>query len=183
MVPVITITGLQLGGIIAFAIVTETVFQWPGMGLLFIQAVQFADVPVMAAYLCLIALVFVVINLIVDLLYFVVDPRLRAGMTRAGGSLMRAVLKRWWDSDLAWTWRRAPVAIAATILLALLLIGSFGAGWVAPHNPFDLTKVELLDALLPPAWQANGQPTYLLGTDSQGRDLYSAILYGTRVSC
>ena len=85
MVPVITITGLQLGGIIAFAIVTETVFQWPGMGLLFIQAVQFADVPVMAAYLCLIALVFVVINLIVDLLYFVVDPRLRSGLTRGGG--------------------------------------------------------------------------------------------------
>ncbi len=84
MVPVITITGLQLGGIIAFAIVTETVFQWPGMGLLFIQAVQFADVPVMAAYLCLIALVFVVINLIVDLLYFVVDPRLRSGLTRGG---------------------------------------------------------------------------------------------------
>ena len=77
LVPVITITGLQLGGIIAFAIVTETVFQWPGMGLLFIQAVQFADIPVMAAYLCLIALIFVVINLIVDLLYFVVDPRLR----------------------------------------------------------------------------------------------------------
>ena len=83
LVPVITITGLQLGGIIAFAIVTETVFQWPGMGLLFIQAVQFADIPVMAAYLCLIALVFVVINLIVDLLYFVVDPRLR--ISRAGG--------------------------------------------------------------------------------------------------
>lgn len=77
LVPVITITGLQLGGIIAFAIVTETVFQWPGMGLLFIQAVQFADIPVMAAYLCLIALIFVVINLMVDMLYFVVDPRLR----------------------------------------------------------------------------------------------------------
>ncbi|MBP6018232.1 MAG: ABC transporter permease [Burkholderiaceae bacterium] len=83
LVPVITITGLQLGGIIAFAIVTETVFQWPGMGLLFIQAVQFADIPVMAAYLCLIALVFVIINLIVDLLYFVVDPRLR--ISRTGG--------------------------------------------------------------------------------------------------
>ncbi|NYT66389.1 ABC transporter permease [Alcaligenaceae bacterium] len=81
LVPVITITGLQLGGIIAFAIVTETVFQWPGMGLLFIQAVQFADIPVMAAYLCLIALVFVIINLIVDLLYFAVDPRLRIGRT------------------------------------------------------------------------------------------------------
>ncbi|MBX3592665.1 MAG: ABC transporter permease [Burkholderiaceae bacterium] len=78
LVPVITIAGLQLGGIIAFAIVTETVFQWPGMGLLFIQAVQFADIPIMAAYLCLIALVFVTINLIVDLLYFAVDPRLRA---------------------------------------------------------------------------------------------------------
>lgn len=84
LVPVITITGLQLGGIIAFAIVTETVFQWPGMGLLFIQAVQFADVPVMAAYLCLIALVFVVINLIVDLLYFAVDPRLRGSLGRGG---------------------------------------------------------------------------------------------------
>ena len=83
LVPVMTITGLQLGGLIAFAIITETVFQWPGMGLLFIQAVTFADVPVMAAYLCLIALIFVVINLIVDLLYVVVDPRLRVG--RAGG--------------------------------------------------------------------------------------------------
>ena len=75
LVPVITITGLQLGGIIAFAIVTETVFQWPGMGLLFIQSVQFADIPVMAAYLCLIALVFVLINLIVDLLYGVLNPQ------------------------------------------------------------------------------------------------------------
>jgi len=77
LVPVITIVGLQLGAIIAFAIVTETVFQWPGMGLLFIQSVYFADIPVMAAYLCLIALVFVIINLIVDLLYYAVDPRLR----------------------------------------------------------------------------------------------------------
>jgi peptide/nickel transport system permease protein len=77
LVPVITITGLQLGGIIAFAIITEQVFQWPGMGLLFIQAVQFADVPVMAAYLCLIGLIFVVINLAVDLLYPAVDPRRR----------------------------------------------------------------------------------------------------------
>ena len=77
LVPVITITGLQLGAIIAFAIITETVFQWPGMGLLFIQAVNFSDVPVMAAYLCFIALVFVFINLVVDILYYVVDPRLR----------------------------------------------------------------------------------------------------------
>ena len=83
LVPVITITGLQLGAIIAFAIITETVFQWPGMGLLFIQAVGFADVPVMAAYLCLIALFFVIINLVVDLLYYAVDPRLRIDRTVA----------------------------------------------------------------------------------------------------
>jgi peptide/nickel transport system permease protein len=84
LVPVITITGLQLGQLIAFAIITETVFQWPGMGLLFIQAVQFADIPVMAAYLCLIALIFVLINLVVDLLYFAVDPRLRIDGSTGG---------------------------------------------------------------------------------------------------
>jgi peptide/nickel transport system permease protein len=83
LVPVITITGLQLGAIIAFAIVTETVFQWPGMGLLFIQAVSNADIPIMAAYLMMIALLFVTINLIVDLLYYLVDPRLRGSL---GGS-------------------------------------------------------------------------------------------------
>jgi len=85
LVPVITITGLQLGGIIAFAIITETVFQWPGMGLLFVQAVQFADIPVMAAYLCLIGLIFVVINLVVDMLYYLVDPRLRLERGGSGG--------------------------------------------------------------------------------------------------
>ena len=77
LVPVITITGLQLGSLIAFAIITETVFQWPGMGLLFIQAVSHADIPVMAAYLCLISLIFVTINLVVDVLYLLVDPRLK----------------------------------------------------------------------------------------------------------
>ncbi|HYG86857.1 MAG TPA: ABC transporter permease [Azospirillum sp.] len=77
LVPVITITGLQLGSIIAFAIITESVFQWPGMGLLFIQAIHTVDIPVMAAYLCLVSFFFVVINLAVDLLYFAVDPRLR----------------------------------------------------------------------------------------------------------
>ena len=77
LVPVITIVGLQLGSVIAFAIITETVFQWPGMGLLFLIAVQNADIPVMAAYLLLVAAIFVAINLIVDLLYAIVDPRIR----------------------------------------------------------------------------------------------------------
>lgn len=77
LLPVITITGLQLGSIIAFSIITETVFQWPGVGLLFVNAIRFVDIPVMSAYLLLIALIFVLINLTVDLLYFAVDPRLR----------------------------------------------------------------------------------------------------------
>ncbi|MFE3836294.1 ABC transporter permease [Pseudogemmobacter sonorensis] len=84
LVPVITITGLQLGSVIAFAIVTETVFQWPGVGSLFINSVQAVDVPVMATYLMFIAFVFVVINLVVDVLYYLVDPRLRAD-GRSGG--------------------------------------------------------------------------------------------------
>ena len=83
LVPVVTVVGLQLGGIVAFAIITETVFQWPGLGLLFLQAVQFVDVPVMSAYLVLVALLFVSINLAVDLLYLAVDPRLRAGAALA----------------------------------------------------------------------------------------------------
>lgn len=83
LVPVITITGLQLGSIIAFAIITETVFQWPGMGLLFLQAVQNVDIPIMSAYLLLIAFLFVAINLIVDMLYVVVDPRIRIGGAEA----------------------------------------------------------------------------------------------------
>jgi peptide/nickel transport system permease protein len=83
LVPVITIMGLQIGALLAFSIITETVFQWPGMGLLIIQAIQFADIPIMSSYLVLVALFFVTINLTVDLLYYVVDPRLR--VERAGG--------------------------------------------------------------------------------------------------
>ena len=93
-----------------------------------------------------------------------------------------ATLKQWWDSDLAWSWRHTPVAVVATFMLIVFLVGAFGARWVAPHNPFDLASIELLDALLPPAWEENGSAKYLLGTDSQGRDLLSGIMYGTRVS-
>ncbi len=82
LLPVITITALQLGGLVAFSIVTETVFQWPGMGLLFLQSVQFADIPVLTAYLCLMALLFVVINLSADALCAVIDPRLRLARER-----------------------------------------------------------------------------------------------------
>ena len=82
LVPVITVAGLQFGSVIAFAIITETVFQWPGMGLLFLQAVQNVDIPIMAAYLLMVSLIFVTINLVVDILYTVVDPRLRSSISR-----------------------------------------------------------------------------------------------------
>jgi peptide/nickel transport system permease protein len=83
LVPVITVAGLQFGSVIAFAIITETVFQWPGMGLLFVQAVQNVDIPIMAAYLMMVSLIFVTINLAVDILYTIVDPRLRSTVSRA----------------------------------------------------------------------------------------------------
>jgi len=94
---------------------------------------------------------------------------------------MRALAK-FWDGDLAWSWRHHPVAIIATMMLLVMLIASFGAGWLAPYNPFDLASIELLDALKPPVWAPEGSRQYLLGTDSQGRDLLSALMYGTRVS-
>jgi len=84
LLPVITIIGLQIGSLIAFSIITETVFQWPGMGQLFIQSVQFADIPVMAAYLVMVSLIFVTINFFVDLLYAAIDPRLRLDRARVG---------------------------------------------------------------------------------------------------
>lgn len=79
LMPVVTVIGLQLGAVIAFAIITESVFQWPGMGRLFLQAIQQVDIPVMSAYLIMIAFFFVVINLITDLTYYAIDPRLRSG--------------------------------------------------------------------------------------------------------
>lgn len=95
---------------------------------------------------------------------------------------MKGTLAKFWDGDLAWSWRHTPVAVAATIILLIMLVSAFGAGWIAPHNPFDLATIDLLDALKPPVWQQEGSAKYLLGTDSQGRDLLSAIMYGTRVS-
>jgi peptide/nickel transport system permease protein len=95
---------------------------------------------------------------------------------------MRAAFSKFWDGDLAWSWRHTPVAIVATLTLLIMLIAAFGADWIAPHNPFDLATIELLDALKPPVWADDGTTKYLLGTDSQGRDLLSALMYGTKVS-
>lgn len=88
----------------------------------------------------------------------------------------------WWNGDLAYSFRHAPVAVVSAVVLAVCLGGALFAPWVAPHNPFDLATLNLLDALTPPHGFAGAKPEYLLGTDDQGRDLLSAIMFGTRIS-
>jgi peptide/nickel transport system permease protein len=91
-------------------------------------------------------------------------------------------LWRFFDSDIWWSFTRSPVTVASAIIAAICIGGAVLAPWIAPHNPFDLASLQLLDAFKPPAWSADGDPAYLLGTDDQGRDVLSAIMYGARVS-
>ena len=95
---------------------------------------------------------------------------------------MIATLNRWFDSDVGYSFRSSPVAIAAAVIAFLCFFCAIFAGWVSPHNPFDLKTLELSDARLPPAWEATGTSKYLLGTDDQGRDILSALFYGARIS-
>ena len=95
---------------------------------------------------------------------------------------MGVLISRWWDSDLSYSFRRSPTAVIAAIIAFICIFCAMFAGWVAPHNPFDLSTLELGDARLPPAWHADGSAKYLLGTDDQGRDILSALMYGTRIS-
>ncbi len=95
---------------------------------------------------------------------------------------MKQTLARWFDSDVGYSFRTSPVAMLAGAIAFVCLFCSVFAGWVAPHNPFDLTTLVLSDARLPPAWDALGSRKYLLGTDDQGRDILSALIYGARIS-
>ncbi len=95
---------------------------------------------------------------------------------------MRATLARWGDSDLLHSLRSSPVAIAALVVALLCIFSAVFAGWVTPHDPFNLATLELIDARLPPAWMEMGSSKYLLGTDDQGRDILSAVIYGARIS-
>ena len=95
---------------------------------------------------------------------------------------MRAALLQLWDSDVFYSFRHSPVTIVAALAALVCVGGALFAPWVAPHNPFDLASVSLLDAFSPPAWEANGNPAFPLGTDDQGRDILSTILYGARIS-
>src|SRR5918912_200305 len=94
----------------------------------------------------------------------------------------RGFLARAWDSDLAYSFRRAKLAVLAALVALALVAAALLAPWIAPHDPFDLSSVSLLDSLNPPAWESGGNPSFPLGTDNQGRDLLSAILYGMRIS-
>jgi peptide/nickel transport system permease protein len=91
-------------------------------------------------------------------------------------------LATFWDSDVMWSFRNSPVAIGAAVVTLVMVVTAVFAEWVAPHNPFNLATINLLDASTPPAWGEKGNPTFLLGTDDQGRDVLSAILFGTRLS-
>ena len=95
---------------------------------------------------------------------------------------MTGALARWWTGDVGYSFRNSPLAIAAAMVAFVCIFASIFAGMIAPHNPFDLATLELGDSRLPPAWTANGSSKYLLGTDSQGRDILSAIMYGARIS-
>ena len=94
---------------------------------------------------------------------------------------MRA-LQQWWNGDVGYSFRNSPVAIGAAVVAFLCVFCAVFAGWVAPHNPFDLTTLELGDARLPPSWYPEGSGKYWLGTDDQGRDILSALMYGARIS-
>ncbi|WP_038207504.1 ABC transporter permease [Xenophilus azovorans] len=95
---------------------------------------------------------------------------------------MKTTLARWYDSDVGYSFRTSPVAIVAAVIAFVCIFCSVFAGWVAPHNPFDLASLDLMDARLPPAWMEGGSAKYLLGTDDQGRDILSALIYGARIS-
>jgi peptide/nickel transport system permease protein len=91
-------------------------------------------------------------------------------------------LSRAWDSDVGYSFRHSPVAIGAAVVAFVLIFSAVFARWVAPHNPFDLATINLMDASLPPAWDAGGNPKFWLGTDDQGRDIFSAVIYGMQIS-
>ena len=99
-----------------------------------------------------------------------------------GSNSMKNMFERWLDSDVGYSFRSSPVAMGAAAIALLCLFCAFFAGWVAPHNPFDLATLELNDARKPPAWEALGTTKYLLGTDDQGRDILSVLFYGARIS-
>ncbi len=176
MLPLVAVGGLQIGTLIAYTLLTETVFQWPGMGFLFLEAVTRADVPLITTYLVLVGLLFVITNTLVDIVSLCSTraSASRARDERRGGTRNSRSIRAYAAEH--------PGATLAAIVLAHRRWRRLLAPLIAPQNPFDLASFDVLDADLPPIWLEGSDPRFLLGTDAQGRDLFSAILYGTRIS-
>ncbi len=112
------------------------------------------------------------------------DPSVASSAVPSAGSVAHAVdhIRRFFDGDIWYSFKRSPVTIVAAAITFLFLAGALFAPWIAPHNPFDLATVDLLDGFIPPIWAAGGDARFLLGTDDQGRDVLSTIMYGSRIS-
>ena len=110
------------------------------------------------------------------------SPASEPAATAIAAPSLRMRVATAWDSDVVWSFRHSPVAIGSLAVFAACVLGALFAPWLAPHNPFDLKTLNLSDASLPPAWVEGGRPEFLLGTEGQGRDVLSAIMYGARIS-
>ena len=185
LIPLVTVIGLELGSVIAFAVVTETIFAWPGMGKLVIDSIFQLDRPVVVAYLLLIVTMFILINLVVDILYSIArSARAAGGDDVDAGDRPRPRVAL---APLQPQFAESRLALFGLALLCLVIAIALLAPWISPQNPYDLGKLDLLDARLPPGERAAGGALlhgdrYVLGTDGQGRDMLSAIFYGLRVS-
>ena len=185
MLPVVTVIGLQVGTLLAGAILTETIFSWPGLGRWLIDALQRRDYPVVQGGVLLVATMIILVNLLVDLLYGVVNPRIRH---KTYGDIMSQVTETIVSSapgpmtPLQEFWhyfKRNKGAVVGLVYVVIVLFIAIFANWIAPYNPAE----QFRDALLaPPAWQEGGSMAHLLGTDDVGRDVLSRLMYGARLS-
>ena len=188
LIPVITVFGMEIGSLIAFTTVTETIFSWPGLGKLLIDSINSVDRPVIVAYLILTTVLFVFINFVVDLLYTVIDPRIQFRrcamdeMKKRGATPNKSLFRRIAESEFFHNYKRSPSAIVGTVIVVLVLFIALFGPLFAPQNPYDVASLSLTDSYKPPAWEAGGDARFIFGTDSQGRDIFSSLIYGSRIS-
>lgn len=184
MLPVVTVIGLQVGTLLAGAILTETIFSWPGLGRWLIDALQRRDYPVVQGGVLLVATMIILVNLLVDLLYGVVNPRIRH---KVRGIMSQVTENKVISAPVPMTplqefwhyFKRNKGAVVGLVYVVIVLFIAIFANWIAPYNPAE----QFRDALLaPPAWQEGGSMAHLLGTDDVGRDVLSRLMYGARLS-
>ena len=183
LIPVVTMIGIQFGQLIGFSIVTESIFQWPGAGNLLLTSIYKSDFPVVTCYTIVIAILVVGLNTLVDITYALLNRG--SAMTEAAGTEVAVVRQARADTPARRMLRRLlrrPLTCGALVVLTVLMLAAALAPWIAPQNPYDLGALDAGNALLPPVWQEGGQMPFILGTDVQGRDVLSTILYGGRTS-